>query len=75
MRRRARPRTGESPPGAELFDARRVRDVSITPEVIEELVDGVDAELEPFDLVRIFEQRDDVLMSLLKLKDKHDQLP
>ena len=48
-------------------------DVSITPEVIEQLVGGVDAELEPCDLSRLPEQRNEVLMSLLK--DEHNQSP
>jgi hypothetical protein len=54
---------------------RGLGDISITPEVIEELVDGVKAEREPFALSLITEQRDDVLFSLFELKDKHNQLP
>lgn len=45
-------------------------DVSIPPEVIEGLAD---AKLGPFDQSHLPEQRDGVLMSLLK--DKHDQSP
>lgn len=53
---------------------RELGDISITPKVIEELVDGVNSELEPFNLSRMIDQRDDVLLSLLELKRRHDQL-
>jgi 3-hydroxyacyl-CoA dehydrogenase len=54
---------------------RDLGDISITPEVVEELADGVDAELEPFDFLRTIEQRDDLLLRLLELKRERDQLP
>ena len=54
---------------------RDLGNISITPQVIEALVNGVNAELEPFDLSRMTEQRDDVLLSLLELKRRHHQLP
>jgi carnitine 3-dehydrogenase len=54
---------------------RDLGDLSITAEVMEKLIAGVDAELEPFDLSRMVEQRDDVLIRLLELKKEQDQLP
>jgi carnitine 3-dehydrogenase len=54
---------------------RDLGDITITPKLIEQLVDGVSAELEPFDLARMTAERDEVLLRLLELKRRHNQLP
>ena len=54
---------------------RDLGDISITSDVIEKLADGLSAELEPFDVSLMTQQRDYVLLSLLELKREHDQLP
>jgi carnitine 3-dehydrogenase len=54
---------------------RDLGNISITPQLINQLEDGIKAELEPFDLARMTAQRDDVLLSLLELKQRHEQLP
>ena len=49
--------------------------IAINPKVIEGVAEGVNEELQRFSLARMIEQRDDVLLSLLALKNTHDQLP
>jgi len=49
--------------------------IAISPKVIEDVAEGVNEELKQFSLARMIEQRDDVLLSLLALKNTHEQLP
>ena len=50
-------------------------DVKFTPQVRSESIAGVDEELKPYSLAELNRQRDDVLLSLMALKSKSDQLP
>ena len=54
---------------------RALGDLSFSPEVRKEAIDGIDTELKGFDLVKLTEQRDDVLLSLMALKKQANQLP
>jgi hypothetical protein len=49
--------------------------IAINPKIIEDVAEGVNEELKQFSLAPMIEQRDDVLLSLLALKNTHDQLP
>jgi carnitine 3-dehydrogenase len=50
-------------------------DLSFSPAIRREAVEGIDAELNGFNLTELNEQRDDVLLSLMALKSKSTQLP
>ena len=49
--------------------------IAINPKIIEDVAEGVNEELKQFSLAPMIEQRDDVLLSLLALKNTHEQLP
>lgn len=54
---------------------RDLGEVSLTPEVKSDAVEGVNDELDGRSLAAMVRQRDDVLLMLLDLKSKADQLP
>ena len=54
---------------------RDLGEVAITPELIQQLAAGVDAELATIDPALMRKQRDDVLLSLVAMKEKNPQLP
>jgi carnitine 3-dehydrogenase len=49
--------------------------ISFSPKVCGEAVAGIAEDLEKFSLAQLNEQRDDVLLSLMALKAKSNQLP
>ena len=54
---------------------RDLGEISFSPEVRKEAIDGIEAELKPFNLAALNRQRDDVLLSLMALKATSTQLP
>jgi carnitine 3-dehydrogenase len=54
---------------------RDLGDLSFSPAIRKEAVDGIESELKSFNLAGLNTQRDDVLLSLMALKAKTTQLP
>ena len=54
---------------------RDLGDVSFSKKIRDEAVIGIEDELKKYSLAKLNDQRDDVLLSLMALKAKADQLP